>query len=168
MPLPGQDEILNKLASYLRPKRVEHSRNVAQAAVELARRYAPGLEERALVAGLVHDNAKGLSDEELLEHCARSGLAVSPCEQLSPKLLHGKVGAALLPERFGIKDKKVTQAVCDHVTGRPGMKLLSRLLYVADQAAADRNFTGVEQVREVATQDLDSAVWLVARHKVMW
>lgn len=167
MPLPGQDEILNRLASYLRPKRVEHSRNVAHAAAGLAQRYAPQLAERALVAGLVHDNAKSLGDSELLSLAGQHGIQLSAGERANPALLHGKVGAALLPERFGIKDKKVAQAVRDHVTGRPGMDVLSLVLYVADQVAAGREFDGVELVREAASRDLHAAAWLVARNKLL-
>jgi HD superfamily phosphohydrolase YqeK len=88
-------------------------------------------------------------------------------ERLSPTLLHGKVGAALLPQRFGVSDAAVEQACADHVTGRRGMGMLSRILYVADQAAADRTFEGVEELRAVMLRDLDSAVLMVARNKIL-
>ena len=61
---------------------------------------------------------------------------------------------------------EVEQAVCDHVTGRPGMGLLSKLLYVADYTSADRSFPGVEEVREISRQDLDAAVFAVASGKL--
>ncbi len=166
--LPGSEELLNKLATYLRPGRVEHSRNVAAAAVELARLHAPELTLAATTAGIVHDNAKQLSQEEILEAARNFGLIITPIEQMSPTLLHGKVGAALLPERFDIQDAEIAAAVCDHVTGRTGMGTLSLLLYVADQAAADRKFPGVAEVRETARFDLRGAAWLVARHKIVW
>jgi predicted HD superfamily hydrolase involved in NAD metabolism len=166
--LPGSGELLNKLAHYLRPGRVEHSRNVAAAAAALARLHAPELAQAAEVAGLVHDNAKRLEPGELLALAREHELPASPVEEANPALLHGKVGAALLPERFGINDAQIAAAVADHVTGRPGMGLLSLILYVADQIAADRDFPGVEDVRTAAQHDLRGAAWLVARHKLTW
>jgi predicted HD superfamily hydrolase involved in NAD metabolism len=166
--LPGSSELLNKLASFLRPGRVEHSRNVAMAATELARLHAPELALAAEVAGLVHDNAKRLKPGKLLALAQERMLPISTVEEVNPALLHGKVGAALLPERFGIDDAPIAAAVADHVTGRPGMGALSLILYVADQTAADRDFPGVEEVREAAQHDLRRAAWLVARHKLLW
>ena len=166
--LPGSAELLNKLAEFLRPGRVEHSRNVAAAAVELARLHAPELEQAAEVAGIVHDNAKHMNPDELLAVAKRRRLPVSEFEEISPKLLHGKVGAALLPERFGINDEQIAAAVADHVTGCAGMGGLSLILYAADQCAAERSFPGVEEVRTAARVDLRSAAWLVAKHKLRW
>ena len=166
--LPGSEELLNKLARYLRPGRVEHSRNVAQAAAGLARLHAPELEAAAEVAGITHDNAKQLTPGELLDAARLHGLEINEFEEAYPQLLHGKVGAALLPERFGIDDPQVAQAVADHVTGHAGMGTLSLILYAADQCAADRDFPGVENVRRAAQEDLRSAAWLVAWHKLTW
>lgn len=166
--LPGSAELLNKLAGYLRPRRVKHSRNVAAVASDLARHYAPELERAAEAAGIVHDHAKQLSGEELLAFARERGLDVGPVEEANPALLHGKVGAVLLLERFNIDDAQIAAAVADHVTGRPGMGTLSLIVYVADQAAADRDFPGVDDVRQAAKHDLRSAAWLVARHKLLW
>jgi HD superfamily phosphohydrolase YqeK len=47
------------------------------------------------------------------------------------------------------------------------MGKLSRILYVADQAAADRSFAGVELLRKMAPQDLELSVLLVARNKLL-
>lgn len=155
------------LAQYIPPARVAHSENVARAAVELARRWAPGLEEQARLAGLLHDNAKGIPPNDLLALAGQLGVEVTPVERHYPALLHGKVGAKLLAQRFGVSDPAVEQACADHVTGRKGMDTLSRILYVADQAAADRDFPGVGNLRAVMFEDLDAAVLLVAKHKIL-
>jgi predicted HD superfamily hydrolase involved in NAD metabolism len=163
--LPATD-LTGQLAQYLSPKRIEHCRSVARVAVELARRYAPQLERQAELAGLLHDNAKRMEPAELLRRAEALGLPISSVERDHPALLHGQVGAALLPERFGVDDPDVAQAVIDHVTGRSGMGLLSRILYVADQAADDRDFAGVDELRHVMHEDLEAAVLLVAMHKI--
>ena len=58
-----RDHYLALLAQYLRPGRFAHSVNVADAARELAERFAPQLTYKAELAGLLHDNAKQLPDE---------------------------------------------------------------------------------------------------------
>lgn len=161
------EQLKLELRRYTSEKRHAHSLNVMRAALQLAQRFAPGLGASAQLAGLLHDNAKRLSNEELLAGAMRFSLPVSIIEQQQPALLHGKVGAALLGERFGVHDPEVALAVADHVTGRPNMGPLSCVLYVADQMAADRSFPGVELLREVATRDLDAAVLLVARNKLL-
>lgn len=159
-------DLATLLGRFLDPDRVQHSLNVAEAASALARTHAPRLEGQARLAGLLHDNAKAMPPSELLERATELRLSVSPVEQASPALLHGRVGAALLAERFAIDDAQVSEAIIDHVTGRAGMGPLSRLLYVADQAAADRHFSGVDDLRAVMHDDLPRAVLLVARHKI--
>lgn len=159
---------LEQLAQFLGAKRVQHSNNVADVAVELAQLYAPELVEKAELAGLLHDHAKRFSLAELTALAARLDIEMTAGERQQPELLHGKVAAALLGERFGIDDVEIAQAVADHVTGRPGMGRLSRILYVADQAARDREFPGVEELRAVAKQDLEQAVLLVVKHKLAY
>lgn len=159
---------VSELAQFLKANRLQHSLNVADAAAALARRFAPELVEQAELAGVLHDHAKRFSPAELIALARTHDIEITPGELDQPALLHGKVGAALLGERFGVHDAAVAQAVADHVTGRPGMGLLSRILYVADQAAADREFPGVEELRETATRDLEAAVLLVVKHKLAY
>ena len=165
---PDLAQLTEKLQAYVGAKRIGHSLNTAQAARELAERHAPQLAEKAALAGLLHDHAKRMSDAELIATAKRLDIEVSPGEHRWPALLHGKIGAALIAERFGVKDAEISQAVADHVTGRPNMGILSLILYVADQAAADREFPGVQELRQVAETDLKRAAFLVAKHKLRY
>src|SRR4051812_7582439 len=124
----GLREYAATLAQFIPAARVAHSENVCRAAGMLARRWAPELEAQARQAGLLHDNAKGMDPQELLTRAKELQLPVTPVEERYPALLHGKVGAALLQERFGVDDAEVEQACADHVTGRRGMGTLSKIL----------------------------------------
>ncbi len=159
--------LIEELRRYTGTRRHAHSLNVMQAAAELARIHAPVLREQAELAGLLHDNAKKLEDTELIQLARDNNIEITAVELSQPSLLHGKVGALLLAPRFGISDPAIALAVSDHVTGRPNMGLLSRVLYVADQCALDRTFPGVELLRSVAGKDLEQAVLLVARNKLL-
>ena len=160
-------ELYRSLARYMGRKRQQHSFNVSRAAIRLALRHYPALRDEAELAGLLHDNAKRMPGPELLQFCHKYGIAVSAVEHAVPTLLHGKVGAALLEDRFSITGSRIKRAVEDHVTGRLGMGPLSRILFVADQMSADRVFPGVHELRAVALEDLDLAVYLVSRNKLL-
>lgn len=159
-------QYLEQLAQFLGPARIRHSVNVADTAMELARLHAPHLELQAELAGLLHDHGKRFTGAELIELAKKHDIKVTAVEAAQPELLHGKVGAALLAERFGVQDPAVAEAIADHVTGRPGMSQLSCLLFVADQLSADREFKGVAEVRELARRDLQAAVLQVVKHKL--
>lgn len=161
-------EHVEALKALVGRKRFEHSLSVAGAARALAARFAPDLAARAELAGLLHDNAKALNNAELIAAAERLDIEIAPGEYIMPGLLHGKVGAALLDVRFGVDDEDVRQAVADHVTGRVGMGLLSLILFVADQIAADREFEGVAELRELAEENLVKAALVVAGNKLRW
>lgn len=158
--------VVECLRGYIGRGRIVHVEGVAASAVELARRYAPDLTRRAQVAGLLHDNAKKLTGAQLIELAARFDIVPSPAECETPQLLHGAVGAALLPQRFGVDDPEIAAAVADHVTGQAQMGLLSQILYVADQIEPGRDFPGVDELRELARRDLRAATALAARKKI--
>lgn len=161
-------ELQRKLGQYLDERRVAHSVHVMEAAIKLAELYCPELSARCAVAGLLHDHAKQMSGKELKAVVKGNGQEITQAEKLMPFLLHGKAGAILLMERFGIEDQEVCQAISDHVTGRRGMGMLSKIIYVADQIAQDRDHEGVEELRKAARSDLDQAAFLVARYKLMY
>lgn len=110
------------------------------------------------VAALMHDYAKPLRPDDLLREAERLGLAVHPVERAEPHLLHGPVAAGLLAEQGLVTDPDVLRAIATHTTGRAGMGLLEKILYVADYAEPGRRFPGAAEVRALAEQDLDRAL----------
>ena len=45
-----------------------------------------------------------------------------------------------------------------HTSGRPGMTLLEKIIYLADYIEPGRHFPGVDEVREMAKGTLDKAL----------
>lgn len=167
-PFNLENQYREQLAQFLPPARIQHSVNVANSARELARRFHPELEGKAWVAGMLHDNAKYMPPPELVDQAQARGIEISPGEHRQPALLHGKVGAALLTERFNVDDNEIAQAVADHVTGRRGMGPLSMVLYVADQIAEDRKLNEVVEIRGMAEKHLEKAAAMVCRFKLRY
>lgn len=149
-------QILEKLHDMLDEKRYIHSLGVAQAAAKLAKRYGVDLGQ-AYTAGLVHDAAKNLSFEQSVEVCGRLRVPLDEIELSNPALIHAGLGAEYITEQFGIMDMQIKNAVRYHTTGRAGMSMLERIIYLADMIEPNRSFDGVEELRELAEKDIDGA-----------
>jgi predicted HD superfamily hydrolase involved in NAD metabolism len=147
----------SKLRSLLDEERYLHSIGVMETAIYLAKKYDANV-EKAQVAGLLHDCAKGYSDEELLKFAQRYGIEVDEVLKHAPFLLHGPVGAHLVEEIFGIKDEEIKRAIALHTTGDVNMTILDKIIFLADYIEPNRNFEGVEKLKQLAEQDVDMAV----------
>lgn len=156
-------QIEKKVKECLKPKRFRHTIGVKYTSVCLAMRYGEDL-EKAAIAGLLHDCAKNLSDEELLLICQEQGLPVSEAEERSPYLLHGKVGAWFAGTEYGITDEDVLGAITWHTTGKPEMSLLEKIVFTADYIEPGRDSApNLKQLRQLAFTDLDAAVTEILR-----
>lgn len=139
-------------------KRYEHTLGVEYTAAALAMRYGADV-KTAQLAGLLHDCAKCFSDEKMLSLCEKYGIPVTETERRSPFLLHGKVGGYLAREKYGVRDQEVIAAIVNHTTGREGMSLLEKIVFVADYIEPGRKKAPeLDRIRELAFQDLDAAL----------
>ncbi len=136
-----------------------HCLGVAETAQTLANRYCSE-PEKAYIAGMVHDYGKRYSTQELLRKAEELKLPLDWITLCQGKLLHAPVGAALLERELGIGDLEIIRAVAYHTTGRVGMTLLEKIVYLADYIEPGRVFEGVEIIREAAKENLNSALLL--------
>ena len=149
-----KSKIIDRLKKTLPEKRYIHSLGVAEEAKRLAALYGADA-EKAYTAGLLHDCAKYLSGERLLEKCARFGIEVSEAEKRQPDLLHAKVGAYYAEYRHGVTDPEICHAIRCHTTGCPDMNLLDMIVYVADYIEPNRDKAPrLPYYRELAFKDL--------------
>lgn len=72
-------------------------------------------------------------------------------------MLHGKTAAAIAKREYGASDDIVDAIAC-HTTGKAGMTLLDKILYLADYIEDTRDFDGVEPARALAQQDVNRAL----------
>ena len=45
-------------------------------------------------------------------------------------VLHAKLGAYVASSKYDIKDEEILTAITYHTTGRPGMSLLEKIVYI--------------------------------------
>ena len=162
---PKAVEIDKYLRSKLKPRRYEHVLSVRDTAINLARSYDADL-RKVNLAALLHDCAKWMSVSELYETVADYQLELDEIEQVNPSLLHAIVGAELAMRLFGISDPEILSAIRAHTAGNGRMTLIDKILYVADFAEPTREYPNVDLVRTLAYQDLDAAVFEVAKYKI--
>ncbi|MGI6130084.1 MAG: bis(5'-nucleosyl)-tetraphosphatase (symmetrical) YqeK [bacterium] len=146
-----------KLKDILTASRYRHSLAVAQVAAELGQCHGVDL-DRAYKAGLLHDCAKGLGSEELLQTALAFGIVRDDTELICPDLLHGPVGAMLAWKEYGVNDAEILTAIAAHTLGAEKMGLLSKIIYIADYVEPNRSFPGVEDLRALAPNNLNLAV----------
>ena len=142
-------------------KRYEHTLGVAYTAAALAMRYGADVQS-ARLAGLLHDCAKCLSDEKRLSICKKHHISMSDVEKRNPFLLHAKVGSFLAMDKYKVTDPDIINAILNHTTGRPGMSLLEKIVFIADYIEPGRKQApNLEEVRKLAFIDLDKALVMI-------
>ncbi len=145
------------ISQRMKSARFKHSKNVAKEAVRLARKYGADA-DKAELAGILHDATKETEAEEQMALIAKAGITLSPMEQDSPKLWHAISGCAYVQTVLGIDDREILDAIRYHTTGRAGMTLLDKVIFIADFTSADRDYEGVDKMRKAADRNLDEAV----------
>lgn len=145
------------LKRKLTKHRYDHSLNVSYEAVRLARKYGAD-EQKAELAGLLHDIAKELSGREQLKLIRKANIEQTPELLASPKLWHSAAGAAYVQLKLDIEDEDIINAIHYHTTARAGMSLLEKIIYLADYTSAERTYKGVDDMRRLVDESLESAM----------
>ena len=152
-------EALRPIAlSYLKFKRIPHVLGAEREAIRLAQAYGADV-EKARTAALLHDCTKKLLMPEQKALCEHYGIELDEMESWALKLLHSKTGAAIARDVFGVDDE-IYGAIFYHTTGRAGMTLLEKVIYLADYIEPTRDFPGVDELRKACYEDLDRGLLL--------
>ncbi len=150
------EEIKDKLKACLSEERYLHSIGTMEMAVELAKRFHLD-EEKALVAGLLHDCAKCLTNEELKEYYN----SFEECEKLSSKTWHAPVGAVIAKRDFGVEDEEILSSIRWHTVGKKDMSDFEKIIFLADKIETRTREPKFRQKIEKTlnkTNSLDSAL----------
>lgn len=151
------DSINSYIEKNFSEKRRVHTAGVRDCAIKLAEKYGADA-EKAEAAALFHDMFRGVSEEALNYYVKHLGLDHKYLNNCN--LAHGKIAAIIMKRDYGIDDEDVLNAVSFHTTGRPGMSLLEKIIYIADAIEPNRNYPGVAELRQAAERDIDEACLL--------
>ena len=138
---------------YLGEKRLLHTLNVGILSAHLAEVHGAD-KDKALIAGAIHDCAKELDIDEQ----RRLAGEYAGDTFTEKKILHSPAGATFAKTNMGIEDKEILDAICYHTTGKGGMTVLEKIVYVADKIEPARTYTDLTDIRIAAEKDLDEAM----------
>lgn len=145
-----------KLKKALDTERYIHTKGVEKTARKMARQFGVD-EEKAGLAGLLHDCAKCLSLAKMNK--AVKGYPVDDLMRESKSLLHSAAGRCMAESVYGVTDRDVLEAIRWHTTGHAGMSNLEKIVYLADIIEPSRKpFPGIEELRTLCMEDLDEAM----------
>ena len=144
------------VVTLLNPNRVAHVLGCRQTAKELAEKYGADPVD-AQRAALLHDITKALDGPLQLTLCREYGINLDDFSANNPKTLHALTGSLVAKGIFG-ENPAVVAAIASHTTGKADMNTLEKIIYVADYMEPNRDFPGVEQLRQLAYTDLTAAL----------
>ena len=157
-----------KMQQELKPGRYVHTLGVANMAYSLALRWNYPA-NTAMVAGMLHDCAKCISDEKRLSICEKNNIPITEIEYKYPHLLHGKVGAYYCKHKYDVFDEQIMHAITVHTTGCPAMNLLDKIIFVADYIEPGRDKQPrLDVLRSEAFSDLDNCVYMILEDSVAY
>ena len=145
------------ISQRMKAARFRHSKNVAKEAVRLAKKYGAD-EEKAKLAGLLHDITKETPRDEQLEIMESYQVPLNTLYRNNPKLWHAMSGAAFVKNALGIEDEDIYNSIRYHTSGRAGMSVLEKCIFIADFTSVERNYNGVDTMRQLAEKSLEEAM----------
>ncbi len=149
--------IKHELKKMLKEDRYIHTLATQREAVKLAKNYGYDT-EKASLAALLHDCAKNMDPDAMIDILKKQYYKIDEIERVNTALLHGKAGRIVAKFKFNITDEDVLSAIEYHTTGKENMTMLQKIVFLADVIEETRTYEGVEEVREMAYQNIDKAI----------
>lgn len=155
--------IVEYIENHLTEKRRVHTYAVAEEAKKLSQRYGEDM-EKAELAALFHDFFRGVTEKALNGYVRQLGLDSTYLDNAN--LAHSKIAAYVMEKDYHIRDRDIINAVSFHTTGRANMSKLEKIIYLADAIEPNRSYPGIEEIRELAYQDMDRACLKSLEHSI--
>lgn len=156
------EKIIKDLEKKLEPSRFLHSIGVMETAVRLAKIFGAD-KEKARIAGILHDCAKWIPENDGYELCKKNNIALDEVSLKNYAVVHQYLGAHLSKTEYGIDDEEILSAIRCHATGKKNMTKLEKIIYISDMIEPNRKkrpFDGLFELQLLSEKDLDKAVFM--------
>lgn len=153
----NNEKYINEIKVRLSEERFIHSLNVEKSARELALIYGADIEKSA-IAAILHDILKDTPSQEQFKILKNSDISLTEVEKQSPQLWHAMAGMVFVRDKLDISEEDILNAIRYHTTGRAGMSLVEKVVFLADFISEDRIYNGVEQMRIKARRSIKEAL----------
>ena len=156
-------KLRKKVKDVMTKARYEHTLGVEFTAASLAMRYEIDI-NKAEIAGLLHDCAKCIDDEDKFDDCKKYKIELTDVEKRNPFLIHSKLGAVYANKLYGINDEEIISAIRFHTTGKPDMTMLEKIIFIADYIEPGRDKApNLQEIRRVSFVDIDEAMYMILK-----
>ena len=155
-------EIVAKEKSNMTEDRFEHCIGVSKTAQKLAELNQYD-EDKAALAGFIHDYAKQVSVEDYREVIKTKGFD-QDLLNWNRSIWHGIVGIYFIQRDLKITHSEILTAVRRHTTADVEMTTLDKIVFMADYIEPGRSFPGVEEARKITYANLDKGVGYQLAH----
>lgn len=157
---------IEKIKQILPEKRFNHSLEVAKEAKKMAKNYGAD-EEKAFLAGVLHDCAKYYSKEKINEICLENSYELDETIKKQIDIAHSFIGYFVSKNEYGIEDFEILNAIKYHTTGKANMNLLEKIIYIADYIEPTRKyFKGLDKARYLAYKNIDKAMEYILENTI--
>lgn len=160
-------EIKRRVSEKLGEKRLRHTEGVVATAVELAARN--GFDPRkAELAAWLHDCAKWMTIDEQLAYAAEKKVFLSEDDYVSKGVIHGRIGARMAEEEYGVHDRDVLFAIYYHSTGHARMNAFHKVLMASDYLEPGRVFDFRQTLLDEVYADFEAGMFSVIRNRLAY
>lgn len=129
--------------------RFNHTLGVERMAARLSGIYCPEKETLLRAAALLHDVTKEYSFEEQLVVFGKYGVQPSEEQLAAMPTIHAFTAAMIIPDAYPrFAERELLDAVRYHSTGRAGMTLADKIIYLSDYIEDTRRFEDCIALRE--------------------
>lgn len=130
-----------RVGERMSEKRYLHTLAVEDMAARMAKYLCPEKEWILRAAGLVHDITKELTLDEHLEICKKYGVEYTDDNIAAKKTFHAMTAASIVKNEYPeFADDDIILSVRYHTTGREGMSLPEKIIYLADYIDDTRKY----------------------------
>lgn len=147
-----------KIKGYIDEKRYNHSLSVARLAYKIAKMHKLDY-QKAYIAGILHDIAKGVDREERLVLMKKY---YPDYLDIGTFAYHQFLGEMIAKRDFDIQDQDILNAIKYHTTGRKDMSWLEKLIYATDTVDPLRDYDSSELIKALEN-DLSSGFVIVLK-----
>ena len=149
--------IIAKLQKYIGEDRIAHTVGVYESARWLGSILLPERLEELSVAALLHDIAKELSKEELLDLIRSSTGDLTEEDLATAPALHSFAGAVLAQRDFSeYVNDDILSAIYNHTLGTAEMSLFDKIIFISDYIEEGRRAKECKAVRDYLALALEN------------
>ncbi len=127
-------------------KRLVHTAEVTVTALKKVKELNLN-RDKVITACILHDCAK------YIDYPSVKGFSLP--DDVPKPVVHAFLGAHIAEKHLGIDDEEVVDAIRYHTSGKANMSTLGKLLFTADMIEINRDYEGVETLREIYEVDFE-------------